>query len=202
MTYPTAPIQNPTRDQMLGIPKVEKVSIDVRQWRALRRQMVRMVLGWRIADREMALVLAGCRHDAGCPAREDRTQSCLSTCPDRETRLSALVVKHNAELYSMHGETLPKHGDDYRPPPREYFDAIVSELEALREGKDILSEIAEARAKNVQASPFAEEGGSKEQPLTRLVPVGEEQRGPEEEAAEEDLDIDEDGDEDDENGDG
>jgi hypothetical protein len=159
--------------KLQGIAPPEMVSIDVRKWRALKRQMVRMVIGWRHTDREVDRILEACRHADGCLAPTDPTRPCLPECPDRENFLSALVIKRNAEQFSMLQQGLPSRvsGEDYRPPPREYFDAIVSELETLREGTDVLADLVAAMEKGAAGSwPEEDRAQPMEKPLTRLMP--------------------------------
>lgn len=118
------------------------VPISARSWKAIRRQMVRMVQGYRHVEREIDRVLASCRHADGCPAVRDRAQACLADCPDREVWLSALVIRGNAEQYTILQSRLPRRvTGDYSPPSREKFDAIMGELEVLRGAGDVLAEI-------------------------------------------------------------
>jgi hypothetical protein len=175
------PSANPTLAEQQGFGRHETIAVDVRQWEALRRQMVRIVLGWRYADKEIARVIEACRHSDGCQAVQDRTTPCLASCPDREIFLSALVIKHNAEQYSMLQRNLPLRIEgDYHAPGREYFDAVVSELIALREGRDILAEVQAAIDKNV--SPWGEvKTEPVEQPMTRMLPVSQEDGPPDDE---------------------
>lgn len=163
----TQPVHNPTAAEVQGFRKVETISIDARRWQALRRQMVRIVLGWRYADKEIDRILENCKHTDGCPAVGDNAVPCLASCPDRETWLSALVIKHNASNYAMYQQGLPLRPDgEYHVPSREFFDAVLSELEVLREGKDILDEIAATGSWNEgpqTAQPM-------EKPVARLLP--------------------------------
>jgi len=157
-----------TESELQGFRKVENVSIDARKWQAVRRQMVRLVLGWRHADREISEVLDHCRHDDECPAVKDPSRPCLFTCPDHEIWLSALVIKGNAAQLAMLGQDLPQRlMGEYRPPPREYFDEIVAELETLREGRDILEELR--AADKSWAGPGVVDATPMERPTTRLV---------------------------------
>ena len=149
------PIRNPTPEEALGLRKPEFVRIDAKSWQGMRRQMVRLVIGWRYADKEAQRILDECKHLDGCPAVANRTASCFLQCPDHEKWQSALVIKYNAEQYSMLAKELPLRPDgDYGPPGREFFDAVVSELEVLREGRDILTDIQEAVTKHATSSPW------------------------------------------------
>jgi hypothetical protein len=180
------PSHSPTVAEQQGFGKNETVTIDAKKWAAMRRQMIRIVLGWRYADKEIARVIEHCRHSDGCPAVQDRTTPCLPSCPDREIFLSALVIKHNAEQYAMLQRDLPLRIEgDFHPPGREYFDVIVSELIVLQEGRDILAEVQAAIDKNV--SPWGEvQAEPVEQPLTRMLPVSQEDEEVDEDLGEDD----------------
>jgi hypothetical protein len=192
----TQPVKNPSSDQLLGFQKPEMVSVDAKKWQAVRRQLVRLVIGWRYAAKESGRILETCRHADGCRAAAgDHTAPCLPACPDREVRLSALVIAHNAELYAMLRETmgLPLRVDgDFHPPSRETWDAVVSELEAVREGKDVLNEIMDAMARGQTIKPSWTEPGTvtaepAERPMTRLLPAEPEEEPEEEEPGDIDL---------------
>jgi hypothetical protein len=163
-----------TNAQLQGFGRSEKVQIDARRWFALRRQLVRMVLGWRHMGRESERILAACRHAESCPATADSSRPCLAECPDREVWLSALVISHNAAEFTTIVRGLPMRLDgDYSPPQRETWDAIVTELEALRAGRDLLAEI-EAATRGYALVDDEAAAEQAEQPTTRLVPPGQE----------------------------
>ena len=155
------------------------VPISARSWKAIRRQMVRMVQGYRHVEREIDRVLASCRHADGCPAVRDRSLACLADCPDREAWLSALVIRGNAEQYTILQSRLPRRvTGDYSPPSREKFDAIMGELEVLRGAGDVLAEIeryarehpgSTASVADTEPAPPAAE-----KPRTRLLDPHEE----------------------------
>lgn len=158
------------------------VPISARSWKAIRRQMVRMVQGYRHVEREIDRVLASCRHADGCPAVRDRKLPCLADCPDREVWLSALVIRGNAEQYTILQSQLPRRvTGDYSPPSREKFDAIMGELEVLRGAGDVLAELERRSASSVADTEPAPP--APEQPRTRLLE-------PHEETGAEDLDED------------
>lgn len=157
------------------------VPIGARRWKAMRRQMLRMVQSFRYIEKEAERILEGAHHVEGCPAVNDRKLPCHASCPDREAWLSALVCRANAEQFTILQTSLPKRlADDYRPPPRELFDAICTELEMLREAGDVIEEIEEYIRDNPGARAAAVAGADTEpappieRPLTRLVQVGEE----------------------------
>ena len=167
----------PTTAQQLGVQPSETVTIDARRWKALRRQMLRMVLGWRNTQREARRILDSCRHASGCEGAADPSRPCLASCPDREGRLSALVILGNADEHVMFASALPRKLDnDYSPPARETWDALVAELEVVRAGRDVIADVEEYIAANqgvdVAPAPPADRG---EQPLTRLMPAPDEE---------------------------
>ena len=58
---------------------------------------------------------------------------------------------------------------EYRPPSREYFDSIVSQLEVLLETKDLLGELQAEIEKGATVSPWVTpDDKPQEKPLTRL----------------------------------
>ena len=172
------PIRNPSPAQLQGFDEEEKVSVDARHWQAMRRQLIRLVLGWRYADKEITRILDGARHAPSCPNAKDRSVPCLPSCPDREMVLSALVIKHNASNFSMLQQGLPlRITGEYHPPSREYFDAIVSELHALRETGDMLSTLQKEVERGAAPSPWeSPRSSTQERPTTRLLPAHEETR--------------------------
>lgn len=163
MTVSPAELQGHGRD--------EKVTVDARKYKAMRRQLLRMVLGYVAVEREVCRILESCQHAEGCEAVNDRARPCQHDCPDRETWLSALVVLGNAREYTpMRGSLPSRLGDDYSPPPREYFDQVVTELELLREGPDVLEELARYARAGVKMAPDLDTAQrAPELPLTRLV---------------------------------
>lgn len=168
------PVKNPSPAQAQGFDQPEMLSIDARRWQAMRRQMIRLVLGWRYAEKEIGRILDACRHTEGCPAAKDRAVPCLASCPDRETFLSALVIHANATAYSMLQRDLPLRfvEGEYKPPSREFFDTVVSQLEVFLGTKDILTELQQEIEKGATASPWVTPDQTQpvEKPLTRLKP--------------------------------
>jgi hypothetical protein len=170
-----------TAASVLQVAVQQLVPVGARRWKAMRRQMLRMVQSFRYIEKESERILDSARHVEGCPAVADRKRPCLPDCPDREAWLSALVCRANAEQFTILQSSLPKrHADDYRPPPRELFDAICAELEILREARDVVAEIEQyirdnpgARAADV-AGADTDPAPPVERPLTRLVQPGDE----------------------------
>jgi len=189
----TQPVRNPTSDQLLGFQAEEKVTIDAKRWQGVRRQLVRLVIGWRYAEKEASRILEVCRHAEGCLGASDRSKPCLPACPDREMRLSALVIQRNAEQYAMVRETLGlplRVEGEFHPPSRETWDAVISEIEAAREGKDVLDDIMKAMEAGRPIKQAWDEPGtvtttgtSAERPMTRLLPPEPDELEPEEQSS-------------------
>ncbi len=119
---------------MLGFQPDAKVTIDARHWEALRRIVWRMKVAWGFVEQECLALVATCRHVDGCRGAVESTEPCRAECPDRQTRLSALVVLANAREFARADARKP--GASYIPPTREYFDAIVSDLVAAEVALD------------------------------------------------------------------
>lgn len=126
----------PTKDdaKLQGFVEDEKVPVSVRYWESVRRLCAKLMLSLRQIERESSELLRTVQHDADCPALTDAAAPCKPTCPDHETYLSARVIAANCSQHVGNLKlTLPKTPDGfYLPPPREFIDRIVGELEFLR----------------------------------------------------------------------
>ena len=153
-----------TQDELLGFVPEKKVTIDESRWASTQRLLARMMVSAEHSLREARLLLSRCRHSPGCPAVVDPTITCLMTCPDRETWLSAKVVENNALEYV--GKLGPfSRNHPYSPPTREYWDRIVGELEALR-GFGLLEQLAARTPDSVAQLASLP---AREQPTHKLV---------------------------------
>jgi hypothetical protein len=156
----------PTPDAMLGFQPEGKVTIDVRHWDALRRIVWRMKTSWGFVENECNAIIATCRHVDGCRGAVDSTETCHPQCPDRQTRLSALVILANAREFAR--ADVHKPGANYIPPTREYFDALVSDLataeytleEVRRKVADAVEPTLPAPTTNGSEAPLALTDGS------------------------------------------
>jgi hypothetical protein len=147
----------------------KKVEIDARQWVHVTRLVARMMISWRHVEREAELILAACRHAAGCPSTVDPCHTCLRDCPDRERWLSARVMLGNARAYvgELKLPATAAAAGQYIPPTREYLDRIVGELEAMRAARDWVAELEQHVPPSGRLDLVA---APREQPLTRLLP--------------------------------
>jgi hypothetical protein len=117
----------------LGVVPEKKVQIDVRVWFGIKLALWRIKVASDIIIKQSLEIVARCRHAEECPGAADERAPCLPTCPepDRENRMSALVVLNAARQFAP--ETASKLADQpYMPPSREYFSSIVADLAACQ----------------------------------------------------------------------
>ena len=161
------------QQKMMGFknPGDAKIAVPVRDWQGLRLALWRSRVAWDIAERTAQEILSTCTHAEGCPAIEDETAPCLggtvfhqtSTgegeekvitsarmtveadgCPDRELRMSALVILNAARQFAPIKARHPADGSYYAPSRERYAELIAelataeAELEALRGEKATL----------------------------------------------------------------
>lgn len=119
------------------VPTDEKVPVPVRDWNAMK------LAAWRskeLADivvREARKILDLCRHTIDCAATDAETEPCLPDCPDREQRMSALVVLTAAKQLAPADARKPADGP-YYAPSREYFSEVLAALAANEIELDVL----------------------------------------------------------------
>jgi hypothetical protein len=133
------------------IPGDQKVPVPVRDWNALKLGLWRSKTALDIVKREALEILDRCSHLEGCPGAQVETEPCFAPtfdregktvqlgCPDRELRMSALVILNAArQLAPIDPRRLAN--EPYYAPSREYFSEVLStlaatlaELEAMRE---------------------------------------------------------------------
>jgi hypothetical protein len=150
-------------DKIMGfeVPGDQKVSVPGRDWNAMKLALWRSRAAWEIAAREAAEILDRCRHVDGCPGEEDETEPCpgptvtfseeggISTqvlgpvCPDRELRMSALVILNAARQLAP---TIARRPADtaYYAPSREYFSEVLAELATTQTENAMLREALRA----------------------------------------------------------
>jgi hypothetical protein len=122
-------------------PSDQKIPVTVRDWNAMKLAVWRSQQGWEIVAREAAALVARCRHEEGCPGKEVESEPCVPDrfvdgvvvegCPDREQRMSALVILSAARMFAPVGARRPAN-DPYFAPSREYFSEVLSELAAAQ----------------------------------------------------------------------
>ena len=154
---------------------VEQITVDAPKWQGLQRQVLRMHMNFRAIQHQASEILAGCRHADKCEAWPEFTRPCLSSCPDRERALSAVVIFKACTQFTI-GVTIPSKLSGYTIPQREYFDAIVAELEMRRAGQDVLERVAKDWLKFQALVPELgdQEPDYSNEPTTRLMPPTEE----------------------------
>ena len=151
--------------KMMGLdnPGDQKVPVAVRDWSAMKLALWKSKTAWEIAKREAEAILNRCTHAEGCPASEDETQPCLSDlyekaprgndetelqyearpgvrvqegCPDRELRMSALVVLNAARMFAP--VNVRPANEQYFAPSREYFSEVLSDLSVAQVELELL----------------------------------------------------------------
>lgn len=111
-------------------PDDKKVPVPIRHWEGMKRRLWHSRVAWEIALKEAANLLGRCAHMEGCAAKTDETAQCLPDCPDRELRLSALVILSTARQFGPL-DAIRAEGP-YFAPSREHFSEVVAELGACQ----------------------------------------------------------------------
>lgn len=116
---------------MVGAAPEARVPVDARIWFGQKLALWRSKVGWGIAERQAAEIVGRCRHADGCAGAEDEAEPCLDACPDREIRMSAMVVLSAArQCAPVSASKLAEQ--PYQMPSREYFSGVVAELAACQ----------------------------------------------------------------------
>jgi len=138
---------------MMGFenPGDQKVPVSVRNWNALKLALWRNKVSWEIVKHGTVEILERCQHAEGCAGEKNETEPCLGSCPDREVRMSALVILNTARARVPEDARKPAEGT-YFAPSREYFSEVLVELETTRMENEALRE-ALRRAGVVVPSP-------------------------------------------------
>lgn len=128
---------------LLGFEPDHKVTIDSRHWESLKRIVWRMKTSWGFVGNESADLVASCRHTDGCPGAKSDSETCLRSCPDRQTRLSALVILANSREFEKVTAPTPTKvsGAGYMPPTREFFDSLLSDLVAAQSENEFIKNL-------------------------------------------------------------
>lgn len=129
------------QQKMMGyeIPGDEKVPVPVRDWNAQKLALWKSRELATIAAREAELILNLCRHERRCPGIMNETESCVAECPDRETRMSALVILNAARQLAPADARKP--AEPYYAPSREYFSEVMAALAAAQVENEVLREV-------------------------------------------------------------
>jgi len=134
------PKANPAQKRMMGFanPGDDKISVSKRDWSSLTLALWRSRTSWEIAWRQIDEMLPRCRHATDCPGEHDETAPCLAACPDREIRMSLLVILNAARQFAP-VEARRLVNTTYFAPSRELYSEVLSawaadqeELEGLR----------------------------------------------------------------------
>src|ERR1700678_1300053 len=88
------------QQHMLGLTPEPRTTIDNRIWSGAKLALWRSKYAWDLTVRQAAEIIQRCRHADDCAGKSDERESCLETCPDREIRLSALVVLNAARAFA------------------------------------------------------------------------------------------------------
>jgi len=124
----------------------KKVQMRAGDLSGLKRALWVSKEAWEIVEREAESILGRCQHLDGCPAATDETAQCLGGgifgsdvvgCPDRELRLSALVILNAARQFESVDARRPAESP-YFAPSREYFSKVLAELGAVQIENDEL----------------------------------------------------------------
>lgn len=112
-------------------PDDKQVPIKVGVWNAQKLGLWRSKVGWDIAARQAEDIVGRCKHTEGCPSEVSETEPCLLSCPDREVRMSALVILGAARQFApVDAKRLASM--PYYAPSREQFSEVLSELAATQ----------------------------------------------------------------------
>jgi hypothetical protein len=135
-------------------PGDQKVPIRVRDWNAFKLALWNSKRWWEVTERSAIDILVRCQHSEGCPGEKAEKEPCLRDCPDREVRMSALVILNAARTCSPATAVKPAEGS-YFAPSREYFSEVLVDLETTKLENVALKEVLR-RADIVWPSPVEE----------------------------------------------
>src|SRR5262249_28148882 len=117
--------------KMMGftVPGDQRIPVPSRDWSAMKLALWRSKVAWEIAVREAAQLVERCSKMEGCAGKRSETALCFPDCPDRELRMSGLVILNAARQFAPIEARKPADGP-YFAPTREYFSAVMAELAA------------------------------------------------------------------------
>jgi len=157
-------------------PGDQKVPVSVRDWNAQKLALWHSRGLAEIAIREALGILSGCKHRDGCPGAESETEPCFSPtyskagensesevltegCPDREQRISALVILNAARQLAPADARKP--AEPYFAPSREYYSDVMAALGATEIENEMLRALLRDAGIAVP-EPMAKSGNSNE----------------------------------------
>lgn len=115
----------------------KRVTISVRHWEALRLALWRSKVAWEAVLPQARLILEQCGHAAGCPGITSESEPCGPDCPDRERRLSALVILAAAKPFQLVDARGPSEGR-FIAPSRERYSEVMAALAVAQAELDAL----------------------------------------------------------------
>jgi hypothetical protein len=118
----------------------QRVPVPVRDWNALKLALWRSKAAWVTAVHEADEIISRCGHMEGCAAKEIETEPCLRDCPDRELRMSALVILNAARMFAPADARRPADAP-YMAPSREFFSEVLSDLVAAQLELEVLRDM-------------------------------------------------------------
>lgn len=135
------------------IPGDKKVAVSVRDWNAQKLALWRSKGFSEIVVREALGILERCRHKPGCPGAQNEAEPCLTSsfvrdegsasevvvegCPDREQRMSALVIVNAARQLAPEDARKPAD-EPFYAPSREYYSEVIAALGAAQIENEML----------------------------------------------------------------
>src|SRR5512143_1753187 len=127
--------------KMMGFqaPGDQRVPVSVRDWTSMKLAMWKARYALGIVARSVSEILARCKHEQGCPGETIETEPCFAGCPDRETRMDALVALNAARMFTPVNANQPN--EPYFAPSRERYSETISQLGATEVERDALREM-------------------------------------------------------------
>jgi hypothetical protein len=127
--------------EMLGhdSPSDKKVPVRVGDWDAMKRALWRSRGFAEIAATQAVSIIEQCDHLEGCPGASSEDEPCEAGCPDREMRMSALVILAAARQLAPANARKPADGP-YFAPTREYFSEVLAAFSVMQIENELLRE--------------------------------------------------------------
>lgn len=115
----------------------KRVTLPVRFWDAMKLALWRSQVAWDAVVPQAKLILAQCAHAPGCPGKDVETEPCSPDCPDREQRLSVLVILNAGRQFAPVDARRIADGP-YFAPTREWFSEVIASLVAAQAELDAM----------------------------------------------------------------
>lgn len=114
----------------------KRVTLPVRHWDGMKLALWRNKVAWEQVLPQARLLLDSCGHAVGCAGIGSETEPCLPECPDRERRMSALVILAAAKQFAP--VVANRSAMPYIAPSREHFSEVIAALAAAEAELDAL----------------------------------------------------------------